>query len=112
MRIDELGHVRTGDKGDDLMIAVFAWDRRSYAELASRLTAEDVAAHYGLPPESVSLHAMPSIQALTFHLRGILQGGVTGNTHLDGHGKTMGYHLLSLELPVSETTWQRRMTDG
>ncbi len=102
MRIDELAHVRTGDKGDDLTIALFAWDRAGFAELRARLRAEDVAAHYGLSPDSVTLHAMPTIRALTFHLRGILQGGVTGSTHLDGHGKTMGYHLLSLELTAPE----------
>lgn len=100
MRIDELAHVRTGDKGDDLMIALFAWDGASYAELHARLKAEDVAAHYGLPAHSVTRHPMPTLQGLTFHLRGILQGGVTGSTHLDGHGKTMGYHLLTFELSV------------
>lgn len=102
MKLDELAHIRTGDKGDDLMVAVFAWDGPSYGELEARLTSEKVAAHYGLPTGSVSLHTVPSIQALTFHLRGILQGGVTGSTHLDGHGKTMGYHLLSLDLSASE----------
>jgi hypothetical protein len=36
--------------------------------------------------------------AMVFELPGVLGGGVTGSPALDGHGKTLGYHLLNLEI--------------
>ena len=36
--------------------------------------------------------------AMVFELPGVLGGGVTGSPALEGHGKTLGYHLLSLEI--------------
>lgn len=98
MRLDDVAHVRTGDKGDDLTVAVLARDAGAFTLVAEYVTAERVANHYGLSDESVHRTVLPQIHAALFHLRGILQGGVTGSTYLDGHGKTMGYHLLTLNL--------------
>lgn len=100
MILDDIADVRTGDKGDDLIIAVLPRDEDSYARATVAVTEQQVAAHYGLPPESVRRVLMPAITAMVFHLRGVLGGGVTGSSYLDGHGKTMGYHLLSL--PVNQ----------
>lgn len=101
MTLDDIADVRTGDKGDDLIVAVLARDADAFSTVAKHLTADQVAAHYGLTTSVVHRTVLPKIDAAVFHLRGILQGGVTGSTYLDGHGKTMGYHLLTLELPVS-----------
>ncbi|QTJ69566.1 hypothetical protein HYG77_31250 [Rhodococcus sp. ZPP] len=40
----------------------------------------------------------PNLMAMVFELPGVLGGGVTGSPALDGHGKTLGYHLLSREI--------------
>ena len=98
MTLDDIADVRTGDKGDDLMVAVLARDADAFSTVERHLTADRVAAHYGLAVNAVHRTVLPKIDAATFHLRGILQGGVTGSTYLDGHGKTMGYHLLTLKL--------------
>jgi hypothetical protein len=42
------------------------------------------------------------LPGLVFRIPGVLRGGVTASTTLDGHGKTLNYHLLALELPVWE----------
>ncbi|AWK75574.1 hypothetical protein CBI38_15395 [Rhodococcus oxybenzonivorans] len=69
-KIDTLADVRAGDKGDMLILAVLARDRA----------------------------VAPNLMAMVFELPGVLGGGVTGSPALDGHGKTLGYHLLSLEI--------------
>ncbi|NLS09046.1 hypothetical protein HGQ17_03320 [Nesterenkonia sp. MY13] len=98
MIVDDLADVRTGDKGDDLMIAVLPRSARAYEQLSSTLGAAEVAERYGLVPSDVSRVLLPASQSMVFHLRGLLAGGVTGSNYLDGHGKTMGYHLLSLPI--------------
>lgn len=98
MILDHYADVRTGDKGEDLMVAVLARSETDYPLIAEQVTESAVAAHYGLSPSSVTRTLMPGISAAVYHLRGILHGGVTGSTYLDGHGKTMGYHVLTLLL--------------
>lgn len=98
MILDDLADVRTGDKGDDLIIALLPRDAGAYERVTTAVTAQRVAVHYGLRPETVRRVLMPTVTAMVFHLRGVLGGGVTGSSYLDGHGKTMGYHLLSLRL--------------
>lgn len=100
MILDELADVRTGDKGSDLTVAVLPRTPEKYAHLTQVLTEERVAAHYGLDATDVSRVTLPATHAMVFHLRGILGGGVTGSSYLDGHGKTMGYHLLTCPLPA------------
>lgn len=104
MILDAIADVRTGDKGDDLIIAVLprvgtdgqAQAGDAYDRVVGAVTEERVAAHYGLPTGSVHRTLMPTVSALVLHLQGVLGGGVTGSSYLDGHGKTMGYHLLTL----------------
>ncbi|GAA4511685.1 AtuA-related protein [Brevibacterium yomogidense] len=98
MILDDVADVRTGDKGDDLIIALLPRDAEAYERVTAAVTAQRVAEHYGLPPGAVRRVLMPTVTAMVFHLRGVLGGGVTGSSYLDGHGKTMGYHLLSLPL--------------
>lgn len=96
MTVDDFADVRTGDKGDDLIVALLPRSESAYHKLAEMVTAQRVAEHYGLPSDSVTRILMPNVHAMVFHLRRILGGGVTGSSYLDGHGKTMGYHLLTM----------------
>lgn len=99
--IDELANVRTGDKGDTLILAVFPRDDWSFHQVDAYLTADVVARHYGVSDSSVTRRVVETIQGLVFELQGILGGGVTGSPVLDGHGKTLSYHLLTLDVPAS-----------
>jgi len=96
--IDELASVRTGDKGDTLILGVIARDQSAYEVLDTELSAERVAAHFGLAPQMVTRSDLSTLISFSFELRGLLGGGVTGSPNLDGHGKTMSYHLLTLEM--------------
>lgn len=97
--LDDLADVRAGDKGDTLMIAVFPRDAEAFTVLARELTAQRVADHFAMAPAtSVTRTVQDQLPALVFTLHGLLGGGVTGSTTLDGHGKTLGYHLLGLRV--------------
>ena len=97
--VDDLADVRAGDKGDTLILAVLPRDGDAYATLVAHLTPDRVAAHFGgLPASRVVRRELPGLPALVLVLAGVLEGGVTGSTVLDGHGKTLSHHLLGLEL--------------
>lgn len=99
--VDDLADVRAGDKGDSLMLAVLARDAPSHQVLLEHLTPAAVHQRFALLLRApVRRYVLPRLPALVFFLPGALGGGVTGSQALDGHGKTLGYHLLGLTLHV------------
>ncbi|TFH98833.1 AtuA-related protein [Micrococcus lylae] len=99
--IDDLADVRTGDKGDTLIVAVVARDDAAYRLLETHLSAEAVGERYAVAANKTPTRTlMPNVNAMVFNLPGVLGGGVTGSPVLDGHGKCLSYHLLDLELPA------------
>ena len=100
MKLREIAHSRTGDKGDISNISVIAFDEADYPFLEEHLTAERVAEHFKeILLGSVTRYELPNIGALNFVLTGTLAGGVTRSLALDAHGKTLSSALLDLELP-------------
>lgn len=100
MIVDELADVRAGDKGSTLILAVLPRTDAGWHLLREQLTVQLVGQHFAIPSTVEILRTeLPTMPALVFRLPGVLGGGVTNGTHLDGHGKTLSYHLLSLELP-------------
>ncbi|SFB28815.1 hypothetical protein SAMN05216266_107265 [Amycolatopsis marina] len=103
--LDDLADVRAGDKGDTLMVSVFPRSQADLDLLDAHLTADLVARHFGPRVRGVVTRTvLPHLPALVFSVPGVLGGGVTGSTALDGHGKTLGYHLLTLSLDPPSTT--------
>jgi len=99
MKLQDLAHVRTGDKGDTSQIAVIAYDGADFIRLRECLTLERVRAVYSaLPCRHLTRYELPALGALVFVLEGALRGGVTRSTTLDPHGKTLGALLLDLEV--------------
>jgi len=99
MKLRDLAHIRTGDKGDTCQISVITYSPEHYADLERHLTASRVGAFYaGLASRAVERHELPALGALIFTLEGALKGGVTRSPALDPHGKTLGALLLDLDL--------------
>lgn len=97
--LDELADVRAGDKGDTLIVSVLPRGMQAFDLLNEQLTASAVQDHFGGGDiTGVTRHVLPHLPALVFRLPGVLGGGVTASTSLDGHGKTLGYYLLTLEI--------------
>lgn len=99
--LHDLAHARTGDKGDRANISLVPYDPAAWDFLGKEITAQRVKAwfaHRGVG--KVVRYDLPKIQAFNFVLDGVLQGGVNGSLNLDGHGKSLSFHLLSMPLRV------------
>jgi hypothetical protein len=106
MKLRELAHARTGDKGNVSNISVIAHEPGDYAFLAEHVTAERVKAHFAeMVQGRVERYELPGIGALNFVLHAALGGGVTRSLSLDPHGKSLSSSLLEMDLPDKQ---QRR----
>lgn len=97
--LDDVADVRAGDKGDTLILAVVVRDEADYPLVQGELTVERMTAVYrSLLTGPTRRTVLPGLNAMVFSLPGVLGGGVTGSSVLDGHGKTMSYQLAQLRL--------------
>ena len=100
MKLREIAHSRTGDKGNISNISVIAYDEGDYSYLAAHVTAERVRAHFSaIVRGGVVRYELPGLGALNFVMDRALAGGVTRSLALDAHGKCLSSLLLELELP-------------
>jgi len=99
MKLRDIAHSRTGDKGDTSNISVIAFDPKDYPLIVERVTVERVAAHFGpIATGPVRRYGLPNIGALNFVIEGALGGGVTRALTLDAHGKSLSSLMLDLEI--------------
>ncbi|HEX7355906.1 MAG TPA: acyclic terpene utilization AtuA family protein [Mycobacteriales bacterium] len=95
---------RSGDKGGNANLGVWARTDAGYAWLAAYLTTDRLRA---LMPEArdlaVERYALPGIRALNFVLIGLLGEGVASSTRLDAQAKGLGEYLRAkvVDVPVS-----------
>ena len=101
MKLRELAHSRTGDKGDHSNVAVIVYRLEDYPLIEKHLTAERIRAHLqGRVRGEVTRYCLPSLGAINFVLHDALTGGVTRSLALDPHGKCISGLILDLELTV------------
>jgi non-ribosomal peptide synthetase component E (peptide arylation enzyme) len=101
VKLRELAHSRTGDKGNTSNISVIAYHETHYPLLREQVTAERVKAHFvGIVEGDVVRYELPNIAALNFVMSQTLGGGVTRSLALDAHGKSLSSALLDLEIDV------------
>ena len=99
MKLRELAHSRTGDKGNTLNISVICYDARHYDHLRIAMTAERVKAFLGdVVLGDVVRYELPRIAAFNFVLGNALGGGVTRSLALDAHGKSLSSALTDVEV--------------
>ncbi|MGQ7260451.1 AtuA-related protein [Vreelandella sp. V005] len=99
--LHQLAHARAGDKGERLNVALFAYDADHYAILLEQVTEERVLALFSHRGASrVRRYPLPNLAGMNFVIDDVLQGGVNGALNLDGHGKTLSFLLLSLEVTL------------
>ena len=103
MKLREIAHSRTGDKGNISNISVIAYDPKHFALLQEQVTADRVKAHFvGVVEGSVVRYELPNIAALNFVMDQTLGGGVTRSLALDAHGKSLSSALLDLEIVLPQ----------
>jgi hypothetical protein len=99
MKLREIAHSRTGDKGDISNISVIAYEEKHYPLLLAQVTSARVRAHFtGVVEGEVVRYELPNISALNFVMSRALGGGVTRSLALDAHGKSLSSALLDLEI--------------
>jgi hypothetical protein len=109
MKLRELAHARSGDKGNISNIAIIARKEADYAFLVEQVTAARIAAHFaGIVAGPVTRYELPTLGALNFVLEGALGGGVTRSLALDAHGKSLSSAVLSLELGGDDDTQHQK----
>jgi hypothetical protein len=103
VRLLDIAHARSGDKGDTANVGVIALETRWYATLERYLTRERVAEHFaGLITGGVERFELPNLNALNFLLHGALDGGGTLSLKTDAQGKVFSTALLRLVLDVPD----------
>ena len=100
MKLREIAHSRTGDKGNTSNISVIAYDPADYPLLEKHVTADRVKSLFsGIVQGEVIRYELPGIGALNFVLHEALGGGVTRTLALDMHGKSLSSAVLEMEIP-------------
>jgi len=101
IKLIDIAHGRSGDKGDAANIGIIAYDDKGYEIIKKNLTAEKVKEHFaGICKGNVDRYELPNIRALNFLLHNTLGGGGTVSLKHDAQGKTLAAALLRMELEV------------
>lgn len=102
MKLREIAHSRTGDKGNISSISLIAYDSADYPALVEQVTTERLKTWFApLVSGEIVRYELPALGALNFVLHGALGGGVTRSLALDTHGKGLSFHLLDMEIEKS-----------
>src|SRR5688572_24276987 len=105
VRVYDLAHARSGDKGNTSNVAVIAYDEPAWQLLRRELTEERVMNAYAhLAQGPVRRYELPKLRALNFVIENALAGGVTRSLRQDAHGKSLSAVMLTIELPGESAT--------
>ena len=101
--LSELCGYRSGDKGNLVNIALFAYSEDVYELIKRVVTAERVADHFApLVRGEVTRYEARNLLALNFVLRDALGGGGPSTLRADNLGKTFGGTLVRLEIEAPD----------
>ncbi|HEU4564363.1 MAG TPA: hypothetical protein VFS05_06940 [Gemmatimonadaceae bacterium] len=108
VRLLDIAHARSGDKGDTANVGVIALKPEWYPVLQLLLTRERVAEHFrGVITGGVERFELPNLTAVNFLLHGALGGGGTLSLKTDAQGKVYSTALLRLVLDVPDDLARR-----
>jgi len=101
IKLIDIAHGRSGDKGDAANVGIIAYDDKGYEIIKKHLTTERVKKHFeGICFGKVERFEMPNIHALNFLLHNTLGGGGTVSLKHDAQGKTLAAALLRMEIEI------------
>jgi hypothetical protein len=99
MKLHEIAHSRTGDKGNASNISLFVYRKEDYELVKAEVTPERVKEFFSsIVTGPVTRYELPNVHGLNFVMQGALGGGVTRSLALDAHGKSLGSALLNMEI--------------
>ena len=99
MKLWEIAHSRTGDKGNISNVSLIAYDIKNYELIKEKVTPEVVKEWFrDIVKGEVKRYELPQLGALNFVMYDALGGGVTRSLALDKHGKSLSSYLLDIEI--------------
>jgi hypothetical protein len=108
VRLVDIAHARSGDKGDTANVGVIALEPRWYQVLEEFVTRNRVAEHFrGMIEGAVDRYELPNLNALNFLLHGALDGGGTLSLKTDAQGKVYSTALLRMVIEVPDAEARR-----
>ena len=103
VKLINLAHARSGDKGDTVNIGLIALRDEYYPALVREVTTERVKNHFAqMCHGEVERFELPNLRALNFLLHESLGGGGTLSLMTDAQGKTFSTALLRMEIDITE----------
>lgn len=101
VKLIDIAHARSGDKGDAGNVGVIAYDDKGFEIIKKHLTTERVKKHFeGICFGEVERYEMPNIRAINFLLHNTLGGGGTVSLKHDAQGKILASAMLRMELDI------------
>ena len=101
MPLREVAHSRSGEKGNDSMVSVIAYDINDYALLREQVTIEAVRKVYGpITKGVIRRYEVPLIGALNFVMTDVLEGGRSRTLAFEESGKALSSLMLTLPLQM------------
>ena len=95
---------RSGDKGPNANLGIFARSPQAYAWLEAFLSVEKL---QELMPEArgrrIDRYKLPNILSLNFIFHGLLEEGVAASTRQDPQAKALGEYLRAKVVPIPES---------
>ncbi|MHD0317856.1 AtuA-related protein [Fusobacterium sp. THCT1E2] len=99
MKLLDIAHSRTGDKGNISNISLIVYNEKDYELIREKVTAEKVKEYFkDIVHGEVVRYEIPNLGALNFVMDEALGGGVTRSLALDKHGKSLSSALLEMEI--------------
>jgi len=112
IRLLQVAHARSGDKGDTANVGIIALKPEYYPLLVEQVTAARVKDHFrGICLGDVERFEVPNLGALNFLLHHSLDGGGTISLKTDAQGKTYSTALLRMEIDVDDDFARRILND-
>ena len=108
VRLVDIAHARSGDKGDTANVGIIALEPRWYKVIDEFVTRSRVADHFrGMIDGDVDRFELPNLNSLNFLLHGALDGGGTLSLKTDAQGKVFSTALLRMVIDVPDAEARR-----
>jgi hypothetical protein len=108
IRLLDIAHARSGDKGDTANVGLIALKPEWYDVLRKYVTLDAATAHFqGVIDGPVERYELPNLKALNFLLHGALDGGGTLSLKMDAQGKVYSTAMLRMTIDVPDDEAKR-----
>ncbi len=108
VKLREIAHARSGEKGDIVNISVIAYREEDCELIEKQVTVASVRELFGpITKGEIRRYEVPNVGALNFVLEGALGGGRSRTLAFDESGKALSSLILTMDIEVPDTYIKR-----